>query len=112
MTLSKIPPHPGTVLLEKFLRPNRITQKQLADHLGWTYARLNEIIKQRRGITADSALSLAECFNTTAEFWMHLQVQCDLWQSAQMHVRVPAWPNDLCVSVTTKEPASLGIDQD
>ena len=55
-----------------------ITQKDLAKHLGWTYARLNEIVNGRRGISADSALSLGYAFNMEPEFWLNLQRNCDL----------------------------------
>jgi addiction module HigA family antidote len=79
---------PGQVLLNSFLIPNQIQQKTLAAHLGWTYARLNEIINARRGITADSALSLAEAFNTTPEFWMDLQRDWDLNKAKKNHIKV------------------------
>ncbi len=82
------PTPPGQVLLEKFLMPNQIQQTTLAAHLGWTYARLNEIINVRRGITADSALSLAEAFNTAPEFWMDLQRDWDLYKAAKNHTKV------------------------
>ena len=66
------------MLLKKFLEPMEITQKDLAKHLGWTYARLNEIVNGRRGISADSALSLGYAFNMEPEFWLNLQRNCDL----------------------------------
>ncbi len=89
------PSHPGAILLKEFLEPFNIQQTQLAEHLGWTYARLNEIINQRRGITADSALSFAEAFSTTPEYWLHLQVQWDLWHAKQTHKKVKKLPETL-----------------
>jgi len=86
------PTHPGEVLLNDFLVPNNIQQIQLADHLGWTYARLNEIINQRRGVTADSALAFAEAFDTEPEFWLNLQMQWDLWHAKQTHQPVSPLP--------------------
>jgi antitoxin HigA-1 len=53
------PIHPGQMLLKDFLEPMGITQKEFSKHLGWTYARLNEIIRGRRGVTAESALAFA-----------------------------------------------------
>lgn len=87
--INKSPKPPGQVLLDSFLAPNQIQQKTLAVHLGWTYARLNEIINVKRGITADSALSLAEAFDTTPEFWMDLQRDWDLYKAMRKHIKVP-----------------------
>ena len=60
------PFHPGEILQEEFLQPAGITQTAFAEQLGWTRARLNELIKGKRGITADSALDLAEVLGTLA----------------------------------------------
>jgi addiction module HigA family antidote len=88
MLPTKRPPtHPGEMLLKEFIEPMGITQKDLCEHLRWTYARLNEIINGRRGITADSALSLAEAFKMEPEFWLNLQRDWDLWHSKKRHVR-------------------------
>ncbi|MCW5589029.1 MAG: HigA family addiction module antidote protein [Legionellales bacterium] len=84
----KTPLHPGEILLKNFLEPLGISQRQLALHLGWSYARLNEIINLHRGITADSALSLAESLGTTPEYWLMLQLHWDLWHAQKTHVRV------------------------
>lgn len=54
------PTHPGEMFLKKFLQPLGLSQKSFSEHIGWTYTRLNEIINKRRGITADSALTLSE----------------------------------------------------
>jgi addiction module HigA family antidote len=72
------PFHPGEVLLGEFLVPGRITQTAFARRLGWTRARLNELIKGKRGITADAALDLAGALGTSARLWMNLQVTNDL----------------------------------
>lgn len=60
-----------------------ITQAHLARHLGWTYAKLNEIIHGKRGITPDTAIDLALAFSTTPIFWMNLQLYYDLWEAEQ-----------------------------
>jgi addiction module HigA family antidote len=75
------PFHPGEILLEEFLEPGGITQTAFATKVGWTKARLNELIKGRRGITADAALDLAETLGTSARLWMNLQSTFDLAQA-------------------------------
>ncbi len=75
------PFHPGELLLEEFLLPAGITQTAFAEELGWTRARLNELIRGKRGITAESALDLAEVLGTTAKLWMNLQATYDLDQA-------------------------------
>jgi len=76
------------MLLKEFLEPAGISQKDFCQHLGWTYARLNEIINKRRGITADSALALAEAFQMEPEFWLNLQRDWDLWHVKSKHKKV------------------------
>ncbi|OGT68477.1 MAG: addiction module antidote protein, HigA family [Gammaproteobacteria bacterium RIFCSPHIGHO2_12_FULL_45_9] len=75
----------GDLLLQEFLIPLEITQKQFALHVGWTYARLNELVHGKRGVTADTALTLGEAFNMEPEFWLNLQKNWDLWQAARHH---------------------------
>jgi addiction module HigA family antidote len=77
----KNPFHPGEILLEEFLIPAKLTQTAFAKKLGWTQAKLNELIKGKRGITADSALDLAEALGTSAKTWMNLQATFDLAQA-------------------------------
>jgi len=78
MNQPKNPFHPGEILLEEFLIPKGITQATLAQKLGWTKAKLNELINGKRGITADSALDLAKILGTSAKLWMNLQATYDL----------------------------------
>lgn len=75
------PFHPGEILLEEFLQPMGITQVELAEKLGWTKAKLNELIRGKRGITAQTALDLAEVFGTSAKLWMNFQSTWDLDQA-------------------------------
>ena len=72
------PIHPGRMLLEEFLIPARTSQRSFAARLGWTVAKLNELINGKRGITADSALDLADELGTTPELWLNLQMHFDL----------------------------------
>ncbi|HEX9813436.1 MAG TPA: HigA family addiction module antitoxin [Myxococcota bacterium] len=66
----------------QFLRPAGLTQVEAARRMGIPLNRLNEIIRGRRGVTADSALRLARLFKTSPEFWMSLQSDWDLWHAA------------------------------
>ena len=81
MKQPKNPFHPGEILLEEFLEPAGVTQTEFARKLGWTRARLNELIKGKRGVTADAALDLAEALGTSAKLWMNLQATYDLDQA-------------------------------
>lgn len=75
----KIPPvHPGEVLLEEFLKPWGLSQNTMAQHMGITATRLNEIVRGRRGVSGDSALRMGRATNTTPEFWLNLQTLYDL----------------------------------
>jgi len=80
------PFHPGEILLEEFLQPAGITQTAFSEQLGWTRARLNELIKGKRGITAESALDLAEVLGTSPKLWMNLQATWDLNQAIKRRV--------------------------
>ena len=77
------PTHPGEMLLEEFLTPLNITQRQLAEAIHVPYQRVNEIVNQRRGITPGTALRLGKFFGMSAEFWMNLQLRWDLYQAKQ-----------------------------
>ena len=72
------PPHPGETIREDILKPLGMSVNQLAKALGITAARLNDIVRGRRGITADTALRLARYLGTSAEFWLGLQLAYDL----------------------------------
>jgi addiction module HigA family antidote len=77
----KNPFHPGEILLEEFLQPMEMTQTAFAEQVGWTRARLNELIRGKRGVTADAALDLAKALGTSAKLWMNLQATDDLDQA-------------------------------
>jgi addiction module HigA family antidote len=81
MKQPKNPFHPGEILLEEFLEPMGKSQAAFAEELGWTKAKLNELIRGKRGITADSALDLAEALGTSAKLWMNFQSTWDLDQA-------------------------------
>lgn len=77
MTLLK-PVHPGEILKQEFMLPFNLSSNALAKALGVTPARINEIVLQKRGITAETALRLARYFGTNAQSWMNLQDQYEL----------------------------------
>ncbi len=80
--LKRPPTAPGEMLLEEFLRPAGLTQVEAARRMRIPLNRLNEIIRGKRGVTADTALRLARLFKTSPEFWMGLQADWDLWHAA------------------------------
>lgn len=77
------PPHPGRILLEEHLEPREMTQSELALRLGVPFPRVNEIIRGRRGITADTALRLEAVLHTPAEEWMAMQSAWELWRARE-----------------------------
>jgi addiction module HigA family antidote len=70
--------HPGEILLEDFLRPMGLSQKELADAIKVPFQRVNEIVSGKRGLTPSTALRLARYFGNSAGFWLNLQMRCDL----------------------------------
>ena len=70
--------HPGEILLEEFLKPLEMTQAAAAKKLGMSTVRLNELVRGKRGVTADTALRLAQLFKKTPQLWMHMQANFDL----------------------------------
>ena len=75
------PTHPGEMLFEEFVKPHGITQSKLAHSLGISFPRLNEIIRGKRAVTPDTALRLARVVGMSAEFWLGLQADWDLWHA-------------------------------
>jgi antitoxin HigA-1 len=73
------PTHPGEILLEEFLKPRDMTQSELSEKLQIPLQRVNSVINGKRSVTPETAILLARFFATTAEFWMNLQTQYDLW---------------------------------
>jgi antitoxin HigA-1 len=75
------PTHPGEMLLEEFLKPLGITESAFAVRLGISFPRLNEVINARRAVTPDAALRLARVTGMSADFWLGLQQDWDLWHA-------------------------------
>jgi antitoxin HigA-1 len=85
---NRTPTHPGEMLLEEFLNPMGLTQRELADNIHVPYQRVNDIVNGRRGITPSTALRLAKFFNMSADFWMNVQLRWDLYFAQQDEVKV------------------------
>ena len=75
------PTHPGEMLREEFLVPLGITQSAFAARLGVSFPRLNEVVNGKRAVTPDTALRLARVLGMSADFWLGLQQDWDLWHA-------------------------------
>jgi addiction module HigA family antidote len=78
MTKKLKPVHPGEILMEDFLKPYKLSMNRLALDLRVPITRIADIVAERRGITADTALRFGLYFRTSPEFWMNLQTRYDL----------------------------------
>jgi antitoxin HigA-1 len=77
------PTHPGEMLLEEFLKPLGISQSAFAIQLGVSFPRLNEVVNAKRAVTPDTALRLAQVTGMSADFWLGLQQDWDLWHAVR-----------------------------
>jgi antitoxin HigA-1 len=75
----RVPTHPGEMLMEEFLKPMGLTQRELAEAIHVPYQRINEIVNGRRGITPNTALRLEKFLGMSSGFWMDLQLRWDLY---------------------------------
>ena len=82
------PTHPGEMLVEEFLNPLGLTQRELADGIRVPYQRVNELVNGRRGITPATALRLAKFFGTSPDVWMNLQLRWDLYHAREAEAPV------------------------
>ncbi len=82
------PTHPGEMLLEEFLKPMEMTQKDLANAIHVPYQRVNEIINKKRGITPSTALRLAKFFGTSEDFWLNLQLRWNLYNAKKKESKI------------------------
>lgn len=94
------PIHPGEILLEEFLRPLALSQNRLGIELGIPPQRVGDIVRGRRGITADTALRLARYFGTTPQFWMNMQARFELDLARQQRL-----PERIEAQVRPRSPA-------
>jgi addiction module HigA family antidote len=80
-------PHPGAFLHSRFLKPLGISQERLAQGLGISRRRVNELVKGKRGVSADTALRLGVFFGTGPELWLSMQAAWELYQAWQDYRR-------------------------
>jgi addiction module HigA family antidote len=83
----RVPTHPVEILLEKFIQPMGLTQRDLAKAICVPYQRINELVNGQRGITPSTALRLAKYFGMSADFWMNLQLRWDLYHAQQSEAK-------------------------
>jgi addiction module HigA family antidote len=76
------------MLLEEFLTPMSLTQRELANAIHVPYQRINDLVNGRRGVTPSSALRLAKFFGNSPDFWMNLQLRWDLYFAQQSETKV------------------------
>ena len=81
----KQPKHPGKVIREEFVERLGLTQSELAKQLNCRFAKINEILNEKRSITPNFALQLEKVLGLPAEVWMSLQAEYDLWKERQRH---------------------------
>ncbi len=81
------PTHPGEMLLEEFLNPMGVSQKELSNAIHVPYQRVNEIVNKKRGVTPSTALRLAKFFGMSEDFWMNLQLRWDLYNTRQIEAK-------------------------
>lgn len=77
------PPHPGTILLEDWIKPLNISISEFAMKLGTSRKNLSEIVNCKTGISPEMSLKLAKALGTTPKLWLNLQLSYDLWQAEQ-----------------------------
>ena len=103
--------HPGEFLREDFLAPMGLSSNALALALRVPVTRISEIVRERRGITADTALRLARYFGTTPDFWMKMQLSYDLaLASSQAAIRIQAEVMPASIHLKTGEHKTGAIE--
>jgi addiction module HigA family antidote len=78
------PTHPGEILVEEFLKPMGLSQVELARKMGVPIQRVNTLINGKRDMSAETAVLLSRALKTSSEFWMNLQVACDLYEASHV----------------------------
>ena len=86
--IERLPTHPGEMLLEDFLVPMGISQRDLADAIHVPYQRVNELVNKKRGITPSTALRLGRFLGVSAEFWLNLQTRWDLYKVKESEMEI------------------------
>ena len=83
--MARKPTHPGEVLREEFMPDYGLTVASLAKRLGVSRQSVNEVVRERRAVSTEMAMRLSRLFGTSAEYWLNLQRNVDLWESLDLH---------------------------
>lgn len=83
--VSREPIHPGEFLREEYLPDLGPSVADLAERLGVTRQTVNDIVRERRGLSPDMCLRLGRLFGTSPQFWMNMQMKVDIWKSLELH---------------------------
>lgn len=89
LTRRREPTTPGEILREEFLAPLRMTQKQLADHLGCDVKVINRIVNAKAAVSTEMALKLGAAFRTSPDFWINAQKAVDLYKASKETNELP-----------------------
>ncbi|HEY5125605.1 MAG TPA: HigA family addiction module antitoxin [Ignavibacteria bacterium] len=95
--------HPGEILLEEFLKPLEISAYKLSKEIGIPQTRISEIIKGKRGITADTALRLSFYFGNSAKFWLGIQDDYDLEETSILKKKELILINSLKINAAQRQ---------
>lgn len=90
MKLRREPTTPGEILKEEFLTPLKLTQRQLADHIGCDVKVINRIVNGRSSVTADLAIKLGAAFRVSPEFWLNAQQVVDVYRASRRIRKLPS----------------------
>lgn len=85
LLISRKPVHPGEFLREDYMPDLGLSVAGLAKRLGVTRQTVNDIVREKQGLSADMCLRLARLFGTTPQFWLNMQEKVDLWNSMALH---------------------------
>ncbi len=85
MVLARKPAHPGEILREEFMPDYGLTVATLARRLGVSRQSVNEVVRERRSVSTEMAVRLSRLFGTSAEYWLNLQRNVDLWNALDLH---------------------------
>jgi len=89
MNRRKNVPHPGDILSSEFLKKFNVTQLRLSQNLGCSHSKISEILSGKRGISAKTALGLADSFGNEPQYWLSLQSDFDIWEARKTYKKVP-----------------------
>lgn len=83
--IARRPIHPGEFLREEYMPEFGLSVARLAERLGVSRQTINDIVRERRGLSPDMCLRLGRLFGTTPQYWMNMQVKIDIWDSLELH---------------------------